>query len=262
MGTNDPHEARPWQVDDLYNPKAHLRAVPIIVLDRWEQTKSERISTEEIHKELLRRGLLLRPMSKRGAGNLVGAFRQRERYKNLWPPLVEQVDEGIWRFNLADYESVLRQFRNKYPIHFAHTQAEPSLKKQSIRDAPILPTSRSQTRRRSYGAPMDFRGLRHSPINELGVVFLFGIVCKDLGFVVESVHSDFPDCEAKRCVDTVRDRWERVRIEFEYESRNFLDHRHDPEQCDVLVCWTHNWPECPLDVIELRDVLKRLRGRG
>lgn len=261
METNDPHEARPWQVDDLYNPKAHLRAVPIIVLDKWEQTKSDRITTEEIHKELLSRGLLPSPMSKKGTGNLVGAFRQRERKKNLWPPLVEQVDQGIWRFNLADYEGVLRQFRSQYPIRFAHAEAEPSLQEQSvIREAPTPPIFRSRTRRRSYGAPMDFRGLRHSPINELGVVFLFGIVCKDLDFIVESVHSEFPDCEAKRCVDAARDRWERVRIEFEYESRNFLAHGHDPEQCEVLVCWTNNWPECPLEVIELRDVLKRLNA--
>ena len=27
-----------------------------------------------------------------------------------------------------------------------------------------------------YGRPIDFRGLRHAPINEQGVVFLFGIV--------------------------------------------------------------------------------------
>jgi len=30
---------------------------------------------------------------------------------------------------------------------------------------------------------------------------------------------------------------------------------HEVDGCDVLVCWKHNWPECPLEVVELRTVL-------
>jgi len=47
-----------------------------------------------------------------------------------------------------------------------------------------------------------------------------------------------------------------VRIEFEYESRNFLKHMHPANGCDLIVCWRHNWPECPLEVIELRKVME------
>jgi len=50
-------------------------------------------------------------------------------------------------------------------------------------------------------------------------------------------------------------RWQRVRIEFEFQSRNFLQHFHDPEQCDLIVCWEHNWTECPLEVLELKKVI-------
>lgn len=109
-----------------------------------------------------------------------------------------------------------------------------------------------------YGNPIDFRGLRHEPVNEIGVVFLFGMVAGELGFLVEAVQAGFPDCEAKRKVGT--DKWKRVRIEFEYESRNFRGHRHPPDGCDVIVCWRHNWPECPrnLDVVELRTVIGTL----
>jgi hypothetical protein len=39
------------------------------------------------------------------------------------------------------------------------------------------------------------------------------------------------------------ERWQRVWIEFEYESRNFLKHFHDATKADIIVCWTHNWPE-------------------
>jgi hypothetical protein len=46
-----------------------------------------------------------------------------------------------------------------------------------------------------------------------------------------------------------------VRIEFEQESRNFLKHMHLASECDLIVCWKHNWPECPLEVVELKTVL-------
>ncbi|MDE1888991.1 MAG: hypothetical protein KGI30_01865, partial [Planctomycetota bacterium] len=112
--------------------------------------------------------------------------------------------------------------------------------------------------RPTYGNPIDFRGLRHEPVNEDGVVFLFGMVARELGYMVEAVQAGFPDCEAKRQVDAGK--WQRVRIEFEYESRNFRDHGHPPEGCDVIVCWRHNWPECPahLEIVELSAVLRTL----
>jgi hypothetical protein len=30
---------------------------------------------------------------------------------------------------------------------------------------------------------------------------------------------------------------------------------HDPKGCDLIVCWEHNWPECPLEVLELRAIV-------
>jgi Homing endonuclease associated repeat len=112
--------------------------------------------------------------------------------------------------------------------------------------------------RPTYGNPIDFRGLRHEPVNEQGVVFLFGMVARELGYHVEAVQTGFPDCEAKRQVDAGK--WQRVRIEFEFESRNFRDHGHSSEACDIIVCWRHNWPECPptLEVVELMTVIRKL----
>ena len=110
----------------------------------------------------------------------------------------------------------------------------------------------------TYGDPIDFRGLRHAPVNEQGVVFLFGMVARELGYLVEVVQTGFPDCEAKRQVDAGK--WQRVRIEFEFESRNFREHGHSPDGCDVIVCWRHNWPDCPshLEIVELSRVIKSL----
>lgn len=47
-------------------------------------------------------------------------------------------------------------------------------------------------------------------------------------------------------------------IEFEYDSRNFLQHMHDMKDCDLIVCWKHTWKECPVEVIEL----SRLFGKS
>jgi len=109
------------------------------------------------------------------------------------------------------------------------------------------------------GAPIPLRGLRYAPTNEQGVIYLFGLLSERLGFIVEGMHSGYPDCEATRCIDRRLDRWQPVRIEFEFVSSNFHDHGHDPAGCDLIVCWQHDWRECPLEVIELRAVVEQMR---
>jgi len=106
-----------------------------------------------------------------------------------------------------------------------------------------------------YGAPLDFKGLRHEPTNEQGVVFLFGKINEELGIIVEAVKAGFPDCVGKRLIDKNKNLWEPVSIEFEYKSRNFLAHGHDVNGCDVIVCWIHDWYDCPLEVIELKSII-------
>lgn len=112
--------------------------------------------------------------------------------------------------------------------------------------------------RPTYGNPTNFHALRHEPVNEQGVVLLFGMLAKQLGFLIEAVQKGFPDCEAKRQIGP--ERWQRVSIEFEFESRNFRDHRHPLHGCDIIVCWRHNWDDCPkhIEVLELSSVVKSL----
>jgi len=107
-----------------------------------------------------------------------------------------------------------------------------------------------------YGRPMMDMALGLAPTNEMGVVFLFGTVAKELGFMVIRLQSEFPDCEAFREVEPGC--WQLVKIEFEKESRNFLTHGHKIDGCDLLVCWKHNWEGCPLEVIELSKVMGEL----
>jgi hypothetical protein len=111
-----------------------------------------------------------------------------------------------------------------------------------------------------YGEPLGLAAMAHAPTNELGVLFLFGIVAADLGFRVERLQAAFPDCEAKR--EVAPGKWELVLVELEIYSRNFKLHRHDPRGCHVIVCWKHNWPDCPewLEVIELSKIVKGRSG--
>ena len=101
------------------------------------------------------------------------------------------------------------------------------------------------------GEPFDRSPMTNAPVNELGVMVLFGMVAAGLGLQVESVQGKFPDCMAKRQV--APGKWQHLRIEFEYESKNFKLHGHDPKGCDMIVCWRHNWKDCPaeIEVVEL-----------
>jgi hypothetical protein len=101
-----------------------------------------------------------------------------------------------------------------------------------------------------YGMVIATHAHVYAPTNESGVVCLFGAMAGQLGFMVLRIQTEFPDCEAIRLV--APGRYQLVKIEFEYESRNFLKHNHDPEGCDLIVCWEHNWRDCPVEVVELR----------
>jgi len=113
---------------------------------------------------------------------------------------------------------------------------------------------------RTCGEPLAFRALLFAPVNEQGVVLLFGMVAAELGYAVETVAASFPDCTARRRV--AGGRWESVRIEFEFRSRSFREHGHDAAGCDVIVCWEHDWADCPLEVLALRPAIGALPARG
>jgi hypothetical protein len=107
-----------------------------------------------------------------------------------------------------------------------------------------------------YGMPLKMPVLRNAPTSEGAVMVLFGALAERLGFAVEKVQTAFPDCEALR--EVAPGKWQRVWIEFELYSRNYLEHKHGGKVCDIIVCWEHNWPECPegIEVIELSKVVR------
>ena len=114
----------------------------------------------------------------------------------------------------------------------------------------------SERKRSIVGDPINFEGLIYGPLNENGVIFLFSKIHDKLGFNIEAIQPSFPDAKGRR---KGRKGWEDIWIEFEFKSSYFKTHNHDPRECDVIVCWEHDWQGCPIEVIELRKELERLR---
>jgi len=121
---------------------------------------------------------------------------------------------------------------------------------------PTLPKPRILPDQPIYGAPFFLTPLAMAPTNENGVIFLFGAMARDLGFMMLRIQTGFPDGEGFREVEPGR--WQLKKLEFELESRNYVKHGHPVGGAHILVCWKHNWPECPLEVIELSKLLPEM----
>lgn len=111
-----------------------------------------------------------------------------------------------------------------------------------------------------HGRTLGFRAFAYAPTYENEVVSLFASVAHELGFEILCNRSAFPDCEARRRLPGRRKRFARCLIEFELTSADFKRHGHPSDGCDLIVCWEHNWPDCPLPVLELKEVIRRLPG--
>ncbi|HKV90970.1 MAG TPA: hypothetical protein VJW20_00330 [Candidatus Angelobacter sp.] len=161
--------------------------------------------------------------------------------------LLALAQENGWEMEWKDVLDVLREHLRQtgQPVRTFRRPGSGSP------DSKILPD------RLTYGPPLMRVPLAHGPTNEQGVLFLFGAIGEDLGFLVTHVQTKFPDVEAMR--EVAPGVWQRVDIEVEEYSRNFVTHLHDPNKCDLIVCWEHNWPECPLEVIELKTEFERLQ---
>ncbi|MFC1993105.1 winged helix-turn-helix domain-containing protein [Chloroflexota bacterium] len=113
----------------------------------------------------------------------------------------------------------------------------------------------TERKRSIVGDPLNFEGLIYGPLNENGVIFLFSKIHDKLGINIEAIQAGFPDAKGRR--KTAKG-WVDIWIEFEFKSSNFKIHRHDPAECDLIVCWEHDWKDCPIEVIALKEVLARL----
>jgi len=162
------------------------------------------------------------------------------------------VPKGMLEF--AKNTSAAGEWEDVVNVIRQHLEARKSALKTSTPGSLRTFAPRIMEGRPHYGKPILLPGMAHAPINEMGVVLLFGMLARQLGFTVLRAQAEFPDCEAMRQME--ENRWQRVRIEFELKSHSFLDHGHDAKHCDLIVCWEHNWPACPIEVLELKGLVE------
>jgi hypothetical protein len=196
----------------------------------------------------------------RALKNIPTVFEYERRSKYSSRPLTRccgswnMVGEGMKLY--AEENGVAGEFRDVLEL----VEAQPGGGRGGAAVLSTGPSTKPDTERAmkdsrpTYGALIGAWGHVYGPTNEGGVISLFGAMAERLGFLILKVQAEFPDCEAVRVAG--KDRNRPVKIEFEYESRNFLRHMHDPAGCDIIVCWEHNWPECPLEVIELKKAVR------
>ena len=111
------------------------------------------------------------------------------------------------------------------------------------------------------GEAMELGVMRWTPTNEMGVVALFIEYRKQLGFpIIEVIRTRFPDAVV---FETSPKGHVRRYIEFEFKSSGFKAHLKSKRKCDYVVCWEHDWKDCPLPVRELkREISAILASRS
>jgi hypothetical protein len=88
-------------------------------------------------------------------------------------------------------------------------------------------------------------GMAFAPTYELGVVFLFGRLAAQLGFEVELIRPQFPDCLARRA-------GKRCRIEFELWASSYAN--HPAKGADYIVCWENDWESRPKEFRHIKII--------
>jgi hypothetical protein len=166
-----------------------------------------------------------------------------------------QLSPGVYERRFGRWTKVIEHYGGP-PV--ARPPTKPTATQPSAQVKPDYIVT--QKGKREFGPPLNFRELRHEPVNEQGVVYAFGMIARELGLLVEAIGTGYPDCVAKRPIKGGG--YVPVNIEFEFKSSNFREHGHDPQQCDLLVCWEHNWTECPVEVLELKSALRKLGANG
>jgi hypothetical protein len=83
---------------------------------------------------------------------------------------------------------------------------------------------------------------------ESAVIFVFGTIYKFFNF------SSITFGKHKGLDAVVELNNEFINLEFETVSKDFERHRHNQKMCGLIICWKHDWKDCPsnIDVIELK----------
>jgi hypothetical protein len=194
-----------------------------------------------------------------------GEHLYRKYWKSLDEALLQARKSFPEKFNIKSGKSGAVSIEDaqmsleEYNVQKQPGRAEEEMvEEQKIKFIPqTIKPKQVKKRPRTLGESIKFRGLRFAPADKKGVIFLFGIVAPELGFVIESLSPEFPDCDARRCVDLENNQWEHIRIQFEYRCSEVQESELLENGCDLIVCWIHDHKDCPTEVLELKSEMDR-----
>jgi len=86
--------------------------------------------------------------------------------------------------------------------------------------------------------------IKFTPSNEMGTREWFAANLNKFDYSIIKSQSGYPDYVLED------GNGQQVKAEIEYTSDNFIAHGHNPDKCDLVVCWSHT-QEVTLPVLEL-----------
>lgn len=108
--------------------------------------------------------------------------------------------------------------------------SEPSIGKPKRIMVDGVPVSRNERQVKLDTLGTDDTGV-FVPQNEMGVVFLLGGVIDRIGYRMAYIDGRYPDAVL---VDPEK---RKIKTELEFNASSFIAHGHDPDLCDLVICW-------------------------
>lgn len=106
-------------------------------------------------------------------------------------------------------------------------------------------------------------GFLYEPSSEGEVCLLFGFLMPHIGEELERLGFPASECYVEEWTEqptdvVLRTDGSKLRVEFELYSSNFRG-QHDPEKCELIVCWKNNWHGHSIKVLELSRIVREKR---
>jgi len=181
------------------------------------------------------------------------------------PSLAQMTNRG--KYSSGTYEKKFGNYSN-YKANIAkiiidmNLSSDPGiieiLEKEKLKIKPTV--KENEIRPHFEGRILGFRSFAYIPTYEQEVVAIFSNISQEIGFEIVTIREEFPDCKARRKTSQNRDRYKDCLIEFELSASDFIKHKHPINGCDLIICWENNWPDCPLEILELKSIIRKLDG--
>jgi hypothetical protein len=101
---------------------------------------------------------------------------------------------------------------------------------------------------------MDQLGVSFGINSEINVREAFSLHAEEIGFTIKRSRDKFPDYKLEN------EAGQEILAEAEVYARDFIDHRHDIDNCDLILCWYDNLPVNVLPTLEIGEKISTPNG--